>query len=49
MSSPAHVELIAEEKSEEIVKEPEPVSTIKLSKKQLAQSKTRSIKVGGGV
>ena len=47
MSSPAHVELIAEEKSEEIVKETEPVS-IKLSKKQQAQ-RVRTIKVGGGV
>lgn len=36
MSSPAHIELIAEEKSEEIVKEVE-ASAPKFSRKQLAQ------------
>ena len=46
-SSPAHIEIIVEEKSEEIVKEKEQVE-VKLSKKQLAQ-KSRTIKVGGGI
>ncbi|KAJ1440792.1 ribosomal protein L22/L17 [Ochromonadaceae sp. CCMP2298] len=47
-SSPAHIEIIVEEKNEEIVKEKEEV-VLKLSKKQLAQSKNKTIKVGGGV
>jgi hypothetical protein len=47
-SSPAHIEIIVEEKNEEIVKEKEEV-VLKLSKKQLAQSKSKTIKVGGGV
>ena len=46
MSSPAHIELIAEEKNDEISKEKE-VVTLKVSKKQAA--KARSIKVGGGI
>lgn len=45
MSSPAHVEIIAEEKNESIVKEKEE-KTLKLSKKQLARSK--KVAVGGG-
>ena len=48
MSSPAHVELIAEEANEEIVKEQE-AAPAKLSKKQLAQSRSRTIKTGGGI
>jgi len=47
-SSPAHIEIIVEEKSEEIVKEKEVVQ-VKLSKKQLAQTRNKSIKVGGGI
>lgn len=47
-SSPAHIEIIVEEKSEEIVKEKEVVEA-RLSKKQLAQSRTRTIKIGGGI
>lgn len=47
-SSPAHIEIIAEEVNEEIVKEKEVVE-VKLSKKQLAQRKTKTIKVGGGI
>ena len=47
-SSPAHIEIIVEEKSEEIVKEKEVVE-VKLSKKQLAQGRARTIKVGGGI
>ena len=46
MSCPAHIEMIAEEKSEEIQKEAEPVP-VKLSKKKLAQERAR-VKVGGG-
>ena len=47
-SSPAHIEIIVEEKNEEIVKEKEVVQ-VKLSKKQLAQTRNKSIKVGGGI
>lgn len=47
MASPAHVELIAEEKSEEVAKEVAPAAP-KLSKKQLAQVRTKRVKVGGG-
>jgi len=47
MSCPAHIELIAEEKNEEIVKEKD--ATVKLSKKQAAQVRGRKlVKVGGG-
>ena len=46
MSSPAHIELIGEEKNEEIVKEAES-KTVKLSKKQAAQQRAKSVKVGG--
>lgn len=44
MSSPAHIEVVVEEKNEEIAKEKE--DTYKPSKKQIARS--RAIKVGGG-
>eukprot|EP00386_Alphamonas_edax_P000812 GDKI01002510.1.p1 GENE.GDKI01002510.1~~GDKI01002510.1.p1 ORF type:complete len:190 (-),score=63.22 GDKI01002510.1:126-695(-) len=47
-SSPAHIEIIVEEKNEEIVKEKEVVQA-KLSKKQLAQTRGKTIKVGGGI
>jgi hypothetical protein len=47
MASPAHVELIVEEKSEEVAKEAAPAAP-KLSKKQLAQARTKRVKVGGG-
>ena len=47
MASPAHVELIAEEKSEEVAKEAAPAAP-KLSKKQLAQARTKRVIVGGG-
>lgn len=47
-SSPAHIEIIVEEKGEEIVKEKEVVAP-KLTKKQVAQSRTRTVKVGGGI
>jgi hypothetical protein len=47
-SSPAHIEIIVEEKGEEIVKEKE-VAAPRLSKKQIAQSRSRTVKVGGGV
>ncbi len=50
MSSPAHVELIAEEANEEIAKEQETAAAPRLTKKQLAQSRTRRvIKTGGGI
>jgi large subunit ribosomal protein L17e len=45
MSSPAHVELIAEEKAEEVAKEKE-VKTLKLSRKQMARGR---VAVGGGI
>lgn len=49
MSCPAHIELVVEEKNEEIVKEKEE-STLKLTKKQQAQIKGRNtVKVGGGL
>lgn len=48
MSSPAHVEIIAEEVNEDIVKEKEE-KVLKMSKKQVAQSRTKKIIVGGGV
>lgn len=50
MSCPAHIELIGEEKNEEIVKEKEASTFIKESKKQAAQSRARkAVKVGGGL
>lgn len=48
MSCPAHIELIAEERNDEIVKEKD-VSVVKQSKKQVAQSRAKQIKIGGGV
>lgn len=47
-SSPAHIEIIVEEKNDEIVKEKEIVE-LKLSKKQLAQRKGKLVQVGGGI
>jgi len=47
-SSPAHIEIIVEEKNDEIVKEKEIVE-VKLSKKQLAQRKGKLVQVGGGI
>jgi hypothetical protein len=47
-SSPAHIEIIVEEKNEEIVKEKEVVEA-KLSKKQAAQTRARTVKAGGGI
>jgi hypothetical protein len=47
-SSPAHIEIIVEEKGEEIVKEKEVVAP-RLSKKQLAQARPRTVKAGGGI
>jgi len=49
MASPAHVELIAEERNEEIVKEKEVVAP-RLSKKQVAQGRgAKQVKAGGGI
>lgn len=48
MSSPAHIELIAEEKAEDVVKEKEE-QTLKLSRKQLAQGRGGRVTVGGGI
>lgn len=45
MSCPAHIEIIAEEKGNEIAKE-EDNSERKLNKKQ--QARLHSVKVGGG-
>ena len=48
-SSPAHVEIIAEEKNEEIAKEKDETAT-RLSRKQLAQKRAKkTITTGGGV
>jgi large subunit ribosomal protein L17e len=47
MSSPAHVEMIAEEKIEEVAKE-ETKAAPRLSRKQLAQGKG-AVPVGGGI
>jgi hypothetical protein len=49
MSCPAHIELIAEEKNDEIVKEKDTKIEGKQSKKQVAQFRAKMIKVGGGV
>lgn len=48
MSSPAHVEIIAEEKNEEVAKEAEKNVEVKLSKKQIAQSRGKKTVVAGG-
>jgi hypothetical protein len=48
MSSPAHIELIVEEKAEDVVKEKEE-KTLKLSRKQLAQGRGGKVTVGGGI
>ena len=45
MSSPAHIEIYAEERNNEIVKEKEPVALKAMSKKRTAQ--LRKVKVGG--
>ena len=47
MASPAHIELMAEEKTEEIAKESIDASP-KLSKKRAAQLKSKKVVVGGG-
>lgn len=46
MSSPAHIEIVVEEKQEDVVKEKE-VATVKLTRKQVA--KGGKVKVGGGI
>ncbi len=48
MSSPAHVELIAEEKAEEVTKAKEETTT-RLSRKQIAQGRGGKVAVGGGL
>lgn len=48
MSCPAHIELIAEERNDEIVKEKVEV-VVKQSKKQAAQARAKTVKIGGGV
>ena len=48
MSCPAHIELIAEERNDEIVKEKDE-KLVKQSKKQVAQARAKTIKTGGGV
>ena len=45
MASPAHIEIIAEEKNQEIVKEKEVEAPEKVTKKRAAQ--LRRVKVGG--
>ena len=46
MSSPAHIEIMVQEKNDEIAKEKEE-KVIRFSKKQIAQG--RAVKIGGGV
>ena len=46
-SSPAHIQLIAEEAADEIVKEADAVER-KMSRKQAAQARSKKIPVGGG-
>eukprot|EP01040_Poterioochromonas_malhamensis_P012891 gene12891-14126_t len=48
MSSPAHIQLIVEEKQEEVAKAEEPTAA-RLSRKQIAQGRGKSVKVGGDV
>jgi hypothetical protein len=47
MSSPAHVELIAEEKAEEVAKADDKPK-VRLSRKQIAQGRG-TVTVGGGM
>mmetsp|Transcript_66267 Transcript_66267/g.138120 ORF Transcript_66267/g.138120 Transcript_66267/m.138120 type:complete len:190 (-) Transcript_66267:107-676(-) len=47
-SSPAHIEIIVQEANEEIVKEKDAFEC-KLSRKQLAQTKSKTVTAGGGV
>lgn len=47
MSSPAHIEIMAEEPAEQVAKVEEP-KTLKLNKKQLARQR-KTVKVGGGI
>jgi hypothetical protein len=52
MSSPAHINIIVQEVNDEVAKESEVPTTLKLSKKQLAQRSVRklgSVPVGGGL
>ena len=47
-SSPAHIQIIAEEQSEEIVKEDDSNDEVKLSRKQIAQGRaTKRVAVAG--
>lgn len=48
LSSPAHIEIIAEETLDEVVKESEESTVGKLTKKQVAQSKAKAIVAKGG-
>lgn len=48
MSSPAHVELIAEEKAEDVTKAKEE-NTTRFSRKQIAQGRGGKVAVGGGL
>ena len=48
MSCPAHIEIMAEEKNQEIAKESEDVSK-KVTKKVAAQLRAKTVKAGGGV
>jgi hypothetical protein len=48
MSSPAHIQLIVEEKQEDVAKATEE-KTLRLSRKQVAQGRGKTVKVGGDV
>lgn len=47
-SSPAHIQLIAEEAAEEIAKEVDEPAARKLTRKQAAQTRSKKIPIGGG-
>lgn len=48
LSCPAHIEIMAEEKNQEIAKEVDE-STQKVTKKVAAQIRAKTVKAGGGV
>lgn len=46
MASPAHIEIIGEEAQDEVAKEAEAPTIAKQTKKQIAQKRSKLIKVG---
>jgi hypothetical protein len=49
MSSPAHVQLMVEEKQEDVAKAPEEKNLTRYTRKQIAQGRGKTVKVGGDV